>query len=100
MSVTSRRNEVNIHSSSSIPDSLDNTLTRSEILEYPDSDYNDNIINHLDIAEGLKDILVIHGFNLESLLIIRPHDLAEMLGIDEYVAKIIIDAAYDINKKL
>jgi hypothetical protein len=31
--------------------------------------------------------------------IIRPHDLAEMLGIDEYVAKIIIDAAYDINKK-
>ena len=56
------------------------------------------MINHLDIAEGLKDILLIHSFDLESLLIIRPHDLAEMLGIDEYIAKIIIGAAYDINK--
>jgi hypothetical protein len=56
MSISSRRNEVNIHSSSSIPDSLDNTLTRSEILEYTDND--DNIINHLDIAEGLKNMLI------------------------------------------
>jgi hypothetical protein len=96
MSISSRRNEVNIDSSTSIPDSLGNTLARSEILEYPESD--DNMINHLDIAEGLKDILLIHSFDLESLLIIRPHDLAEMLGIDEYTAKIIIGAAYDINK--
>jgi hypothetical protein len=29
----------------------------------------------------------------------RSYDLAEMLGIDEYVAKIIISAAYDINNK-
>ena len=56
------------------------------------------MINHLDIAEGLKDILLIHSFDLESLLIIRPHDLAEMLGIDEYVAKIIIDGAYDNHR--
>jgi len=34
------------------------------------------MINHLDIAEGLKEILLIHSFDLESLLIIRPHDLA------------------------
>jgi hypothetical protein len=97
MSASSRRNEVNIHSSSSIPASLGNTLTRSEILEYPDSD--DNMINHLDIAEGLKNMLISQGFNLESLLMMRPPDLAEMLGIDEYVAKIIIGAAYNINKK-
>jgi hypothetical protein len=99
MSISSRRNEVNIYSSSSIPEPLDNALIRSEILEYPDND-DTNIINQLDIAEGLKDILFIHGFNLESLLIMRPHDLAEMLGIDVYVAKIIIGAAYDINKKI
>jgi hypothetical protein len=37
---------------------------------------------------------------IESLLIMRPYNLAEMLGIDEYVAKIIISAAYDINKKI
>ena len=97
MSISSRRNEVNIYSSSSIPEPLDNALIRSEILEYPDND-DTNIINQLDIAEGLKDILLIHSFDLESLLIIRPHDLAEMLGIDEYTAKIIIGAAYDINK--
>jgi hypothetical protein len=29
----------------------------------------------------------------------RPHDLAEILGIDEYVAKIIISAAHDIKNK-
>jgi hypothetical protein len=51
------------------------------------------------MAEGLKDILVRYGFNLESLLIMRPHDLAEILGIDEYVAKIIISAAHDIKNK-
>jgi hypothetical protein len=100
MGISSKRNEVNIHSSSSISDSLENA-TRSEILEYLDNDEDDdtNVINHLDIAEGLKDILLIHGFDLESLLTIRSHDLAEILGIDEYVAKIIIHAAYDINKK-
>jgi hypothetical protein len=100
MSISSRRNKVNIHSSSYIPDSFENTLTRSEILEYSgNDDDNTNIINHLDIAQGLKDILLIHGFNLDSLLIMRSYDLAEMLGIDEYVAKIIISAAYDINNK-
>ena len=97
MNISSRRNELNIYSSSSIHDSLDNTQARSEILEYPDSD--DNMINHLDIAEGLKDILLINGFDLKSLLVIRPHDLAKMLGIDEYVAKIIISSAYDIRNK-
>src|ERR671931_2922681 len=98
MSISSRRNEVNIYSSSSTPEPLDYALIRPEILEHPDND-DPNIINQLDIAEGLKEILLIHGFNLESLLIMRPHDLAEMLGIDEYVAKIIIDAAYDIKNK-
>jgi hypothetical protein len=51
------------------------------------------------MAEGLKDIMAIQGFNLESLLIMRPYDLAKMLGIDEHVAKIIISAAYNIKKK-
>jgi hypothetical protein len=99
MSITSRRNEVNIHaSSSSIPDSLYN-LAQSQILEDSDNDDND-FINHLDIAEGLKKMLVMQGLKLESLLVMRPDDLAEMLGIDEYVAKIITSAAYDMNKKV
>jgi CheY-like chemotaxis protein len=59
----------------------------------------DNIINHLDIAEGLKDALVRYGFKLDSLLIMQPNNLAEILGIDEYVAKLIISAAHDIKNK-
>jgi hypothetical protein len=101
MSITSRRNEVDTFLSSSAPDSSYN-LTQSETIECYDGydgDDGDNVINHLDIAEGLKDILVRYGFNLESLLIMRPHDLAEILGIDEYVAKIIISAAHDIKNK-
>jgi hypothetical protein len=71
------------------------------LLHFPSYDGNndDNVINHLDIAEGLKAMLVSHGFNLELLLIMRPHDLAEILGIDEYVAKVIISAAHDIRNK-
>ena len=60
---------------------------------------HNNLINHLDIAEGLKDALVRHGFKLDSLLIIQPHNLAEILGIDEYVANLIISAAHDIKNK-
>jgi hypothetical protein len=60
-------------------------------------DGNSNVINHLDIAEGLKDALVRYGFKLDSLLIIPPNNLAEILGIDEYVAKLIISAAHYIK---
>lgn len=48
-------------------------------------------------------MLVRRGFKLEPLLSMRPGDLAETLGIDEYVAKIIMDCAtaiVTIKKKL
>jgi hypothetical protein len=100
MSITSRRNvDTFLPSSASAPDSLSN-LTQSQTIEgYDDNDDGNVIINHLDIAEGLKDMLVRYGFNLESLLTMQPHDLAEILGIDQYVAKIIIIAAHDIKNK-
>ena len=89
MSITFKKNEVNIHSSSS-PYSLGN-LTQSQILQ--DDNIDDEVVNQLDIADGLKDMLVRRGFKLESVLSMRPGDLAETLGIDEYVAKIIMDSA-------
>ena len=102
MTISSRKHEVNIHSYSSTPSFLRN-LTQPEIIDDYDvisnDEDNDNIINDLDLAEGLKDMLVSHGFNLELLLNIRPYDLAEMFGIDEYVAKIIIGTAYNIEEK-
>jgi hypothetical protein len=52
-------------------------------------------INQLDIADGLKELLINHGFTLELLQSITSStaDLAKTLCIDEYVAKIIIEAA-------
>lgn len=99
MSIYSRKNEVDIHSYSSTSNFL-HGIARQQMKGY-DSNYHDhnNLIDHLDIAEGLKDVLVSYGFDLEALLIMRPHDLAEILRIDEYVAKLIISAAYNIKKK-
>jgi CheY-like chemotaxis protein len=99
MSITSRRNEVDTFLSSSAPDSLCN-LTQSRATEaYDSNEDDDDIINHLNIAEGLKDELVRYGFKLDSLLIMQPNNLAEILRIDEYVAKLIISAAYEIKNK-
>ena len=98
MGTTSRRNEVDTFLSSSAPDSLNN-LTQSRAIEAYNGNEGDNIINHLDIAEGLKDALVRYDFKLDSLLIMQPNNLAEILGIDEYVAKLIISAVHDIKNK-
>jgi CheY-like chemotaxis protein len=98
MGTTSRRNEVDTFLSSSAPDSLNN-LTQSRTIEAYNGNEGDNIINHLDIAEGLKDALVRYGFKLDSLLIMQPNNLAEILEIDEYVAKLIISAVHDIKNK-
>jgi len=56
-------------------------------------DNNSNIINELDIADGLKHILISHGVTVEALLNTSPMMIATMLGIDQYVANIIQKAA-------
>ena len=50
-------------------------------------------INSLDIADGLKEVLIKNGFTLEVLLNTSSSEIAEFLGIDEYVAEIICTAA-------
>jgi hypothetical protein len=50
-------------------------------------------INQIDIADGLKDSLIEHGFDLETLLDTKPEKTAETLCIDLYVAKLIRIAA-------
>jgi hypothetical protein len=47
-------------------------------------------IDRLDIAEGLKELLLLYSFRLELLKSMSSNDLAEILGIDEYIARIII----------
>jgi hypothetical protein len=50
-------------------------------------------INELDIADGLKQILYEKKYDLNSLVQSDAPSLSRELGIDEFVAKIIIDAA-------
>jgi len=51
-----------------------------------------DLINQLEIADGLKQLLSSEDFTLKSLLNASASDLAKILGIDEYVAKIVSSA--------
>jgi hypothetical protein len=50
-------------------------------------------ILELEIADGLKELLMDYGFTRRRILKIQSSDLASMLGIDDYIAKIICKAA-------
>jgi hypothetical protein len=51
--------------------------------------FDEVAINSLDIADGLKELLIEHGFTLEELSHTPSSELAELLGIDKYIAQII-----------
>jgi hypothetical protein len=57
-----------------------------------------DIINQLDIADGLKELLISNGFTLRSLLKTSTSELAKILGIDQYIAKVIHDATKKITR--
>ena len=59
--------------------------------------YDKVAINYLDMADGLKELLIEYGFTLEELSSISFSKLAEFLGIDLYVAKIICTAARKLS---
>jgi hypothetical protein len=54
-------------------------------------------INKLEIAEGLKQLLLSKGCDLNFLLHVEPGLLAQQLGIDEDIAKLIIKAAREMK---
>ena len=56
-----------------------------------------DLINQLDIADGLKELLLSSSFTLKSLLSASVSDLAKTLGIDEHIAKLVSDA---VNKAI
>lgn len=57
-----------------------------------------DLIGQLDIADGLKKLLISNNFTLNSLLCTPVSELAKILGIDNYVAKLIHNAANKIVK--
>jgi len=62
-------------------------------IDYSNNNSQAHDIKSLDIAGGLKDLLIVHGITIELLLSISATKLANTLGIDEYVAKIICQSA-------
>jgi hypothetical protein len=55
------------------------------------SQYSD--ILELPIADGLKELLIDYGFTRQRILRIQSTDLGSILGIEDYVAKIIYNSA-------
>jgi hypothetical protein len=56
-----------------------------------------DLINRMEIADGLKGFLISSGFTVKSLLNTSASDFAKILGIDEHVAKLLTDA---VNKAI
>lgn len=56
----------------------------------------DPSIQLLEIAPGLKNLLMEAGLSIQSILNAGPSEVASLLGIESYVAKIIFDAAKKI----
>jgi hypothetical protein len=54
-----------------------------------------DLINQLDIADGLKELLLSSSITPKSLL----NASAKILGIDEYVAKLVSDAVNKVIKR-
>ena len=50
-------------------------------------------ILELEIADGLKELLMDYGLTRRRILEIQSSDLASIFGIEDYVAKIICNAA-------
>ena len=57
----------------------------------PTEMYND--IAELQIADGLKELLIDYGFTRQKILRLQATQLAAFLGIEDYIGKIIYNAA-------
>ena len=87
MSIAIKTDNAIIQSSKSFNSLLNSMRQRQpHLISYIDA------VDQLDIAEGLKELLLAYGFRLELLESMSSNDLAEILGIDEYIARIIIQS--------
>jgi len=84
MNTTVAENKVDVHYSQSVLQSIKEKLIAADM------------INQLDVADALKELLISNGFTLRLLLKTSAPELAKILGIDEYIAKLVRDAAKKI----
>lgn len=61
--------------------------------------WKDERLDYLDIPKGLIELLQAHGFTIEMILESGPSQIAEKLGIDNYIAQIIFEKSKN-NKKV
>jgi hypothetical protein len=54
-------------------------------------------IHLLEIASGLKELLLSAGFTVDSIILEGPDAISRQLGIEPYVAKIIYDEAKKVT---
>ena len=94
----SSQNILSYFSSSSLPHTEGNKT--NYFTENSNDDYispNNIIINSLDLADSLKELLVKYRYTLEELSSMPFSKLAEFLGIDLYIARIICTAARKLS---
>ena len=53
-------------------------------------------VQELDIAEGLKQLVIDADFTIESIIGLGYREVSEMLHIDPYVGKLIVEAAQNV----
>jgi hypothetical protein len=70
-------------------------LRTVNIVTKPYSTVND-WVQKLDIAEGLKQLLIDADFTIESIIDLGYRELSQMLHIDPYVGKLIVEAAQNV----
>ena len=77
--------------SDSVSNSFANSLQRRLLQKSSLQDF----VNQLDIADGLKQLLISRDLSLKDLLNISNVELGEYLGIDDFVARLIIFSIKD-----
>lgn len=50
-------------------------------------------VHHMNIATGLKDALLNAGMSIEKIVNSNPSIISNVLGVDQYVAKLIYEEA-------
>ena len=94
----SSQNNSSYSSSSSLPHTEGNRTNYFTKSGNADCIYLNNIIiNYLDIADGLKELLIKYRYALEELSSMPFSKLAEFLSIDLYATRIICTAARKLS---
>lgn len=59
---------------------------------------NEVSVEQLQIADGLKDLLQNYGYDtIQSVTQSSEQEIAKILGIEDYIAKIILDEAKTLS---